>query len=94
MDIDFNESRVDDPDTSHEAARSFNPTRLDKIILENIDPEHGATTHELADITGLQIITVSPRMRPLTRAGILCDSGERRRWPQSGRRSIVWKLVK
>lgn len=48
----------------------------------------GLTSHEIAERTGLSLVTVSPMIKPMRQAGILVNTGERR-----GRRS-VWGIAK
>ena len=50
--------------------------------------KHGAmTTHRIAEVTGLTVVTVSPRIKPLRLKGLVEDSGAREL-----RRSI-WQAV-
>jgi predicted ArsR family transcriptional regulator len=66
---------------------------LEELVLSILQRRpSGLTTHELADVLQLSLVTVSPRMRPLVRRGAVIDSGERRK-NVSGRASIVWKAV-
>lgn len=84
-------ARNSDPETAHEAAESVYASGLEKQVLEYLQ-EHGpSTTHEIADGTGLSLVAVSPRMRPLTRKGLVQDSG-RRRANGGSRKSIVWEM--
>lgn len=89
--------RNSDPETSHEAVHSMKKDsvqKLDAVILKTIrDAADGLTSHELAERMRKELVSVSPRLRPLTRMGFVKDSGERRRHPHSGRRAIVWKLT-
>jgi predicted transcriptional regulator len=82
-------ARRTDPETSHEAARSINITRLEKVVLDAFISHGEMTTHELAQVTSLELVTVSPRVRPLVRKGLIRDSG-RRKIGESGRPSIIW----
>ena len=86
-------ARQSDPETSHQAARTLTPTQLeDKVLTALKLHPAGATTHELAAMLKLSLVTVSPRMAPLSRKGLVVDSG-RRKCGESGRRSIVWRLA-
>jgi len=81
--------RSDDPATSLAAAESINTTKLEEIVLGELSKNNGMTSFELAASTGLSLVTVSPRLRPLVRKGAVRDSGIRRTSP-SGRNVIVW----
>ena len=87
-------ARATDPSTSHEAAASVNATRLESIILDKLKryPSPGATTHELAQALGLELVSISPRMKPLKDKGLVCDTGFRVRGI-SGRRQIIWRAI-
>ena len=80
--------RRTDPATSREAAEAIveQLPRLEAVVLEAVTAagKRGATSHEIADATGLSLVTVSPRLRPLARRGKVIESGQRR----DGR--IVW----
>lgn len=84
--------RRDDPDTSRAAAESIHVTQLEDVVLGALFAagSHGLTTFELADVTKLSLVTVSPRLRPLARKGRVYDTGLRRENPASGRNAIVW----
>lgn len=86
-------ARHTDPMTSEDAARSVRPetTRLENIVLDALKRrgDQGATTNELAELTGMSLVTISPRIRPLVRKGYVEDSGKRRSGT-SGRKSTVW----
>ena len=49
----------------------------------------GGTTLEIAEATGLDRVTVSPRMRPMEKLGLVRRSTEKRAGP-SGVASVVW----
>ena len=46
------------------------------------------TSEELATFTGMPLVTVSPRLRPLANKGLLVCYGKRAN--RSGRSAIVW----
>lgn len=85
-------ARFSDPSTSSEAADSVSVAKAEMVVLTQLlkRPVRGATSDEMADITGIARVTVSPRFRPLERKGLIEDSGERRKG-NSGRTSIVWR---
>lgn len=82
--------REDDPDTSKAAATSVDTAALERIVLD-ILKGRPSTTHELADASGIQLVSISPRLAPLCRKGLVEDSGVKRTGP-SNRVSIVWRL--
>jgi predicted ArsR family transcriptional regulator len=84
-------ARRQDPDTSKKAAARVPVADLEQRVLRALQlSKAGMTTHELAWLLKVDLVSVSPRMRPLTEKGLVRDSGERRRG-DSGRASIVWK---
>lgn len=85
--------RRNDPDTSKAAAYSVDVPPLEKVVLDYLTKYRlgGATTHEIAEATGIDLVTISPRIRPLVEKGLVEDSGHKRKG-RSGRKSIVWKL--
>lgn len=83
-------ARRNDPETSHEAAehvKGLRATNLEQIALEAFTVE--GTAHDLCERTGLPWQTITPRLAPLKRKGLLYDTGKRERGP-TGRRCIVW----
>lgn len=82
--IDFTpRARASDPDTSHAAAAAIDGATLAARVLQELR-EHGpGTSHDLADRLGLSLVTVSPRIAPLQRAGkvyVLRKEGKRQVW--------------
>lgn len=85
-------ARNSDPQTSHDAATSVDVSRLQRICLEAIrGAVDGLTSEQLATVTGLPLVTVSPRLRPLAENNLIY-AGERRK-NRSGRTAIVWRPV-
>jgi len=92
LSIDFDaappRARHTDPETSHAAAARATPTagKLDNTICEALQagPQ---TTHEISARTGIPVVSVSPRIKPLRVAGRVVDTLERR----DGR--SVWALA-
>jgi DNA-binding transcriptional ArsR family regulator len=88
-------ARRADPDTSRLAALGVacDVSHLEAVVLRTLHMNRqGLTSHEIAAATGLSLVTVSPRLRPLVNKGKIEDSKERR----SGdgfRSSIVWKAL-
>jgi predicted ArsR family transcriptional regulator len=87
-------ARATDPSTSYEAAASIDVTRLEGVILDMLKrySAPGATTFELAEALGIEVISVSPRMKPLQEKGLVRDTGFRARGV-SGRLQIIWRVA-
>ena len=88
-------ARRTDPATSHESARRIESakTRLEQIVLDALrTAPAGLTSHQIADKTGLSLVSVSPRLHPLMLRGAVIDTGERRAG-ESFRKSIVWRAL-
>lgn len=89
-------ARHSDPATSHAAAAAAEgrfATEMEGRVLECLRRSNGLNTHEVADLTGIPYWTVTPRIRPLVRKGLVEDSGERRPGPGQKRQCIVWKAT-
>lgn len=87
-------ARTTDPATSHYAAETLDVRPIDRMILAalHLRGDDGATSSELADLTGLDRVTVSPRLRPLTRLGKILDTGQTRRY-RTQKPGIVWRVA-
>lgn len=86
-------ARKSDPDTSREAADMLDASPLDLAVvaaLRSFGPA-GATAEQIAEQSGIDKQSVTPRLAPLAERKIVKDSGTRRR-NRSGRRAIVWIL--
>ena len=97
-------ARHTDPHTSHEAARSIQVTDLESVVLGALRALGPSTSHEVAEYTGLDLVTVSPRFKPLEKKGLVkrklegfdAEKGRyiyQTRIGKSGRASVVWHLV-
>ena len=83
-------ARRTDPETAKAAARKAPAAGLQMRVLDALRrSREGLTSHELAALLGEDLVSVSPRLRPLANKGLVRDSGERRAGP-SGTKSIVW----
>jgi predicted transcriptional regulator len=92
QELQFGLSRRADPETSKQAARSIETTRLEAECLEAIwEARDGLTSEELAEVLDLSLVTVSPRLRPLSNKGLIVPSGKRPN--RSGRMALVWRSV-
>ena len=86
--------RLDDPETSVDAANSVKVARLESLVLSWLknQGERGGTTEEIAVALNLPRVTVSPRMKPLKEKNLVQESDMRRKG-SSGRASIVWTIM-
>lgn len=78
-------ARRTNPSTSREAAAKVDGKGLAAQVLAELAKGEG-TTHELAQRLHLSLVTVSPRMAPLQRKGLVTMAGKR-----DGR--TVWRRV-
>lgn len=81
-------ARNTDPDTSHEAAK-LNTTTLESRVFEVINANGPMTTEEIARATGIDLQSITPRIAPLRRKGMIYDTGMRKKG-EAGRPRIVW----
>jgi len=73
-------ARNSDPNTSHRAAARVDSTRLQKLVLATLLKVgvRGATTKEIAVMTGNIRDTISPRMVDLEAKGCIARTHDRR----------------
>ena len=95
---DSGRARKRDTDTAKRAAASVDARSIEGIVVgilrrHEVQFHEGLTTEEIAQKSGLSLVTVSPRMRPLASKNLVADSGLRRK-NESGRNAIVWRAVK
>lgn len=78
--------RRTDPTTSRDAARSVHANELEQTVIAWMLKQgaHGGNSLEMAEATGLDRVSLSPRFKPLEQAGTLIRTTERRG------RSQVW----
>lgn len=85
-------ARRTDPETSKHAAETLNTAALERVVLEALrERPQGATSEELAEDTGLSLVTISPRLKPLEGKHLVRRDGTRPN--RSGRPATVWKAV-
>ena len=89
-------ARTTDPGTSHAAAQSMQgseASRTERLVLQALilQPE-GLTTHEMVPLIHMPYESVTPRIAPLVRQGLVVDSGIRRTG-RSRRKCIVWRAT-
>jgi hypothetical protein len=86
-------ARHTDPDTALDAADSIETTRREEAVLTALkESAYGLTTLQIAERLNLPPWSVSPRIRPLRRKGLVRDSLVRAVGP-SGRKLTVWEAV-
>jgi hypothetical protein len=86
-------ARHSDPDTSHWAAALVNATWLQLMVLRVLRRHPGGcTTHEIEDESGLAAGSVTPRMKPLEKLGLVIRTDERRVPVGHKRPQIVWRI--
>lgn len=83
----------DHPDTSREAAEAVEPRTgtQRRRVYDLIRETGGCTDIDCQRVLGLDGNTERPRRVELVEAGLVRDSGERRR--VNGRRMIIWRAV-
>jgi hypothetical protein len=91
--FDWGLARKSDPQTSHDAAKSIDASRLEQIVLGAFKrAQDGLTQDELSDaLPNFPLNTLTPRVAPLIRKGFLEVSG--RRPGRSGRGQRVVRFV-
>jgi DNA-binding CsgD family transcriptional regulator len=72
-------ARHTDPETSHDAAKNIKVSAKEEIVLECLAIYGPQTSIEIANRTGLNPNTVTPRMKPLKEKGKVYDTGIRRK---------------
>lgn len=90
-------ARTKDPVTSHAAGVAI--AEIQDHLFDQIHAwlflrgEEGGTSFEIADGTGIERVTISPRLKPMEKLGLVQRTDGRRAGP-SGRPSIVWVALK
>ena len=88
-----------DPDTSHQAKHSVDPTKLEKLVLQEIENfgDHGCihdqVEHQMNTKYNIRTGSISPRYKRLMEKGLIVDTGERRK-ATSGRNQRVMMATK
>lgn len=88
--------RKQDPETSHTAAHTIDASRLEAMVLEDIEQagNYGITQDELILLhPEFSYSSITARPAALKRKGLIFDSGERRKG-RSGRPCAVLKVAK
>jgi DNA-binding HxlR family transcriptional regulator len=99
MQLGFNfksaKARRSDPETSKQAAISLDPTETETLVLEVIRlfPEGCIFDDILRELPTIREGSISPRLKPLTKKGLIEETGELRKG-KSGRNQRVLRCVK
>ena len=91
----FARARTTDPATSHEAAARATSAvpGLRAAIVEALRREpHGLTSRQLAERTGRDLVSISPRLKPMVSDGIVLRAPWRFNG-ENGRRLTIWVLA-
>jgi hypothetical protein len=85
-------ARNSDPITSDLAAQQVDTNHLEQVVLRHLlFWPLGLTCRELSASTGLELGSITPRMQPLVRRGLVVRDGTR--VLRGYKRAIVWKAV-
>ena len=88
-----------DPDTSHQAKVSVDPTKLEQLVYNEIENfgDHGCihdqVEHQMYTKYKIRTGSISPRYARLMEKGLIIDTGERRK-AMSGRNQRVMMAKK
>tara|TARA_R110000796_G_scaffold252345_1_gene386184 strand:+ start:2527 stop:2847 length:321 start_codon:yes stop_codon:yes gene_type:complete len=86
--------RTTDPQTSVDAAKSLNPTRLESLVLEAIRQreDFGCTMDEVESLLPkVRASSISPRFKPLMEKGYVVGDGRTRKAIFSNKQQrILW----
>lgn len=83
-------ARATDPETSHAAAASLDASPVELAMLRSLLGSP-ASIEEIARRTGIDQITVSPRVKPLRTKGLVRADGKVQN--PSGRQAFQWALT-
>jgi hypothetical protein len=78
--------RRSDPATSRAAASRVNVNALEQLVVDTLRKFGPCTSHEIAFYCKRDLVSISPRMRPLVVKGIVRECGTRDR-------RTVWTVV-
>ncbi len=82
-------ARNTDPQSSHDAAAIVDVGQLEARVLGALRVYGASTTEELADKSGIPLVSVSPRMKSLERKNLVARAGKRKN--RSGVSAILWE---
>tara|TARA_R110002051_G_C8432193_1_gene453636 strand:- start:183 stop:551 length:369 start_codon:yes stop_codon:yes gene_type:complete len=92
---DVARARKSDPFTSHESATKITPRigTIDDLIMKALMSvgDAGLTSDEIVEKTGVKYRSVTPRLKPLMRKGLVVG-GRETRIGESGHKNLIWKI--
>jgi DNA-binding PadR family transcriptional regulator len=89
--FDYAAARATDPDTSKLAAKLLNPSTLYWACLKVLCTGP-ATSEEIARVSGHGLQSITPRLSPLEKAGLV-EKTTMRRAGETGSARIVWAIT-
>lgn len=88
-------ARRSDPETSHAAAALTDANKLEALVCATLASYGPLTAHEIADKTGVPLVSISPRMKPLASQGRIVRTNIRRLTRPNGKATAtVWEIAK
>lgn len=84
-------ARHTDPETSHAAAACVNELKIDRRIVAALKAIAPASSEGVSEYTGLRLVVVSPRFKPLESIGLVYRATKVRN--RSGHWAIGWALT-
>ncbi len=72
-------ARRTDPVTSHQAAATVNTARLEALVVDALTELEAATMHTVATHLARELVSISPRFKPLEKKGLIEKCGRRGR---------------
>lgn len=87
-------ARASDPEPSHEAADAATPyvTKTERAVVHAMRVlGRPCTAHEIAARSGIELVSVSPRMARLREKGVVREAGVQRAPGQTAR--TLWMVV-
>lgn len=85
-------ARLTDPETSRTAGLMANLPRGQARVLSVLSAHDGLTDYEISTLTGLLRGSAAKRRGELVTAGVVVDSGDRRK-TDTGRPAVVWTVA-
>jgi DNA-binding MarR family transcriptional regulator len=87
--------RSNTPETSVDALKSLDVSNLEGCVLRALIAlgNRGGTSEEIADQLGMNLQTITPRLKPLENKGLVERTGEKRKG-SSNRARVVFRLAK
>jgi hypothetical protein len=80
-------ARTSDPDTSHDAARAVDASRLEQVVLGTLKTYGPLTARGVAHLSLVDLQSITPRFAPLARKGLIRRTGVKRG------RSYLWDVT-